>query len=440
MLENQENVKSRSDKGYHAVLPPYTGNYIPSKPDLMFIDEQVESKSVDVVSTVSSSVVKTVESKVKFVDVKNKGVYSTVETKTVRKNSFSPPIIEDWNSNDESEVEFKPKVEVKTVRPCIEKIKFVKTVREKVENVETPKQHKHYPRGNQRNWNNLMSQRLGSNFKMINKACYVCGSFEHLQYDCDKMVVRPVWNNSKRVNHKNFANKLTHPHPKRNFAPQAVLMRSIQVSLNTRQTVNSAKPVSNVINKAHSNVRSPFNQRTAFKNRNINQKVNAVKRNSVNTVVGNEVYAVKALGCWVWRHKQNVIDHVSKQNSASMTLKRFDYIDVQGRFKLKLKELMELSTKLSDRVIDLEKIKTTQANEIADLKKRVKKLERKRRSMTLGMNLFKIGTSRRRSLGEEDASKQGRNLKQRSIFEESDFDVQAMMDADYELAARLRAE
>nr|GEV83170.1 hypothetical protein [Tanacetum cinerariifolium] len=56
------------------------------------------------------------------------------------------------------------------------------------------------------------------------------------------------------------------------------------------------------------------------------------------------------------------------------------------------------------------------------------------------MNLFKIGTSRRRSLGDEDASKQGRNLKQRSILEESDFDVQDMLDEDYELAAGLRAE
>nr|GEW46874.1 ribonuclease H-like domain-containing protein [Tanacetum cinerariifolium] len=110
MLENQENVKSRLDKGYHAVPLPYTRNYIPPKPDLMFIDEQVESESVDVVSNVASSDVKTVESKHKSVDVKNKGVYSTVETKHVRKNSFSPPIIKDWNSNDESEVEFKPKV------------------------------------------------------------------------------------------------------------------------------------------------------------------------------------------------------------------------------------------------------------------------------------------------------------------------------------------
>nr|GEV46607.1 hypothetical protein [Tanacetum cinerariifolium] len=53
---------------------------------------------------------------------------------------------------------------------------------------------------------------------------------------------------------------------------------------------------------------------------------------------------------------------------------------------------------------------------------------------------LKIGTSSRRSLDKDDASKQGRNLKQRSIFEERDFDVQSMMDANYELAARLRAE
>nr|GEY16722.1 reverse transcriptase domain-containing protein [Tanacetum cinerariifolium] len=144
MMENQKNVKSISDKGYHTVPPHYTGNYIPPKPDLMFIDEQVESESVDVVSNVSSSTVRTVESKVKSVDIKNKGVYNTVETKHAKKNRFSPPIIKDGNFDNESEVEFEPKVEVKTVRPNIEKIKFVKTAREKVKKVETPKQHKNY--------------------------------------------------------------------------------------------------------------------------------------------------------------------------------------------------------------------------------------------------------------------------------------------------------
>nr|GEU31423.1 hypothetical protein [Tanacetum cinerariifolium] len=73
--------------------------------------------------------------------------------------------------------------------------------------------------------------------------------------------------------------------------------------------------------------------------------------------------------------------------------------------RLKLKELMKLCTKLSDRVFDLEKTKNAQAKEIANLKKKVKKLERNRRSRTPGIIFFKIGTSRKRSLGEDDASK-----------------------------------
>ncbi|GJV83798.1 hypothetical protein Tco_1523696 [Tanacetum coccineum] len=48
MLENQENNKSKSDKGYHAVPPPFTGNFIPHKPDLTFMDEIVESENLDV--------------------------------------------------------------------------------------------------------------------------------------------------------------------------------------------------------------------------------------------------------------------------------------------------------------------------------------------------------------------------------------------------------
>ncbi|GKB83401.1 retrovirus-related pol polyprotein from transposon TNT 1-94 [Tanacetum coccineum] len=55
---------------------------------------------------------------------------------------------------------------------------------------------------------------------------------------------------------------------------------------------------------------------------------------------------------------------------------------------------MNLCTKLSDRVLDLEITKTAQAKEIASLKKRVKKLERKRKSKTLRKKrLFKIGRS-----------------------------------------------
>ncbi|GJX14618.1 uncharacterized mitochondrial protein-like protein [Tanacetum coccineum] len=65
-----------------------------------------------------------------------------------------------------------------------------------------------------------------------------------------------------------------------------------------------------------------------------------------------------------------------------------------GEDRLTLKELMDLCTKLSDSVLDLETTKTAQAKEITSLKKRVKNLERKRKSKTPGMKrLFKIGRS-----------------------------------------------
>ncbi|GJZ58287.1 putative ribonuclease H-like domain-containing protein [Tanacetum coccineum] len=188
MLENQEHNKSKSDKGYHAVPIPFTGNFIPRKPNLTFMDEIVESENMDVTTIVTPSNVKTVESNHESACVKRNG--DAVEPKTIRKNNFRPPVIEDWNYDDENEVEIIPKD--KTVSSSIEKIKLVKSGREIVEKVETSKQNKHYPRGNQRNWNNLMSQKLGSDFKMINKACFVCGSFEHLHYVCDKKVISLV--------------------------------------------------------------------------------------------------------------------------------------------------------------------------------------------------------------------------------------------------------
>ncbi|GJW88844.1 putative ribonuclease H-like domain-containing protein [Tanacetum coccineum] len=70
-------------------------------------------------------------------------------------------------------------------------------------------------------------------------------------------------------------------------------------------------------------------------------------------------------------------------------------------------------------VLDLEKAKDAQAKEIVDLKKRVQKLERKKKSRTIGLKrLSKVGMSRRvksskdkDSLGDhEDAFKQGRSI------------------------------
>ncbi|GJT17662.1 hypothetical protein Tco_0876368 [Tanacetum coccineum] len=88
-----------------------------------------------------------------------------------------------------------------------------------------------------------------------------------------------------------------------------------------------------------------------------------------------------------------------------------------GEDSLKLNELMELCTTLQQKVLDLEKTKTTQANDIASLKMRVKKLEKKISSRTHKLKrLYKVGLSARvessrdeENLG-ENASKHGRRI------------------------------
>nr|GEW83967.1 hypothetical protein [Tanacetum cinerariifolium] len=82
---------------------------------------------------------------------------------------------------------------------------------------------------------------------------------------------------------------------------------------------------------------------------------------------------------------------------------------------LKLNKSMDLCTSLQNRVLALEATKTSQAQEIDSLKRRVKKLKKKRRSITHKLKrLYKVGLSAKvessddEGLGEEDASKQGR--------------------------------
>ncbi|GJY77218.1 hypothetical protein Tco_0482334 [Tanacetum coccineum] len=88
-----------------------------------------------------------------------------------------------------------------------------------------------------------------------------------------------------------------------------------------------------------------------------------------------------------------------------------------GEDSMQLNDLMVLCTKLQKQVLDLEKAKSDQAIEIASLKKRVDKLEKRRKFRTTGLKrLKKVGAARRiessnDSLGaQEDASKQGRRI------------------------------
>nr|GEW53736.1 ribonuclease H-like domain-containing protein [Tanacetum cinerariifolium] len=281
-------------ENYNVVPPPYTGNFMPLTPDLSFtgLDEFVNKPEVETVS------------------------------------------------GDEEENVSQPKIEKKTVRPSIVKKKFVKskqqekTARKTVKQVGQYRQNTHSPRGNQRNWNNMMSQKLKRNFEMFNKASYVCGSFDHLSVDCNyrqkqfqnQRMVKPVWNNAQRVNHQNFAKK-THSSAKKNIVPRAVLMKSGLVSVNTagqvntaqsKTTVNTARPTLYLSRTSHLTVKRPIQRNTTFKNSNVNQKVNIVRGKNVNivrpkavvnAVKGNNLNAIKASACWVWKPKTKVLDH-----------------------------------------------------------------------------------------------------------------------------------
>ncbi|GKA40870.1 ribonuclease H-like domain-containing protein [Tanacetum coccineum] len=208
----------------------------------------------------------------------------------VMSSNFGPPIIEDWDSKDESEVNFTLN---KTVRPSIEQVKFDKSTREVVGEKETPKQNKNHPRGNQRNWNNQKSQQLGKDFVMQNKACYNCGSFEHLKFDCKQN----TW-----VNKGKTWTRVDHAHPK----------------------------LTSFVKTTHSHVKRPFVRKTTVKNKvwvptartkfpTVGSKVPTAKPTDA-AVKGNRGKAVKASACWIWKPKQNQSDQGSNLNGVSVIL------------------------------------------------------------------------------------------------------------------------
>ncbi|GKD48278.1 putative ribonuclease H-like domain-containing protein [Tanacetum coccineum] len=98
------------------------------------------------------------------------------------------------------------------------------------------------------------------------------------------------------------------------MVPRAVLIKSGLKSLNTARPVNTAHPKTTVYSaRPMSHFLNQYNQ--------LPKAVNTARPNSavVNVVRANQVNAVKALACWVWRP--------TKLNSALITLKRHNYVD-----------------------------------------------------------------------------------------------------------------
>ncbi|GKF29265.1 hypothetical protein Tco_0095607, partial [Tanacetum coccineum] len=247
------------------------------------------------------------------------------EPKKAKENNGAP-IIEDWVSDDEDEGEPIPKVKKKT--------RYAEMYRSQ------------RPRGNQRNWNGQKSNQLGCNFVFNNKACFICGSFDHIQYTCPKtshasahkqMAPRAVLMKTglKTVNIARPVNTVRSVNTGRPFST-ARSFNTVRPSYTAhpKSTVHCARPRTHFQNQAQSTVHRPFYKRTTLTKRSYNQNVNTGRQNvntgrqNVNTVRARGFNAVKPSACWVWRPIKPI-----KPNGALLVFNKYNYIDARGRSK-----------------------------------------------------------------------------------------------------------
>nr|GEW41239.1 hypothetical protein [Tanacetum cinerariifolium] len=250
-------------EGYHDVPPPYTGTFMPPKPDLVFHDAPTVNETVPAVLNVKLSPTKP---------------YKDLS----QSNRLSAPIIKDWVSDSEDESKVEHPILAENLRKDIPK-----------------------SRGIRHSWNR--------------KACFVCKSLTHLIKDCDyyekNMVQKPARNHTMKGNIQHYA-RMTHPHPHRYVVPTTVLTRSRLVPLTSARTVTAVvprtkvqhqRPTNHGVNKAHSPIRRPINLRPSPTHSTFPQKVTTVKTNQVNDVKGVKGNWPRPMGIedyakWVWGH------------------------------------------------------------------------------------------------------------------------------------------
>nr|GEV46115.1 hypothetical protein [Tanacetum cinerariifolium] len=188
-------------------------------------------------------------------------------------------------------------------------------------------------RGNQRNWNNLKTQQLANDFVMKNKACFKCGHFDHLAYNCGVWVEK-----GKTWPKNNYSHKST--------SPKTIFHKTSRTPMRiNRPNMNVAQPKRTSFTKtAHSYVKRHFQGKSTVRTQfrvlrvptvtkkfpTIDSKVSNAK-STFSAGLGNKRKAVKASAYWIWRPKQNTNDKGPNSNSVSVIFKKYQDIDTHGR-------------------------------------------------------------------------------------------------------------
>ncbi|GJU58050.1 hypothetical protein Tco_1235816 [Tanacetum coccineum] len=248
-------LKNQKEKAYKAVPPP-TGTIIPPRADVAFtgIDElAIRNKVINKQNSESSGTDhETCESKNRDDLIKNKEqTQNTVKSNTDR----NKVIIEDWVDSDDEEVP----------------LGFSEIKKQNVLKSETSSENKS-PRS--KDSFGQRSRRRGLGYR-DSKVCFVCYSPDHLIKDCDlherklKQTQKPkpletqgsrdsrsVWNNTSRVNHRNFSSDYRHPHQRRSFIPSAVLTRE-GLKSTVRSKMSQAVPSQSTASAFYQNTARP---------------------------------------------------------------------------------------------------------------------------------------------------------------------------------------
>ncbi|MCO6517010.1 MAG: hypothetical protein J6586_11070, partial [Snodgrassella sp.] len=328
IIDSQVNNKVKSGLGYNTTPPPYRG--IPKPPGIDLEHSGLPEFQLP---------------KLQYGVQSNSNIVAD-EPKKESKCSCKTLLFQDKVSFVNKQVMSKPEV-VKKARTRVPKI--VK------HNTDRPKTNKKYvrqpvryceqyrvtnkPRGNQRNWNNLKSYQLGDDFAFHNKACFICGSFDHLAAFCNQWV---SGYESNRVNYKRQTPK-SHFHSNSKRSKPKTVTKAVPADRaknvpTERKMVSAEKPYMTVYPKstikgakttfkhASNIVQRPIQtkavvQKQVWRPKGTTSKL-AVSSAKHTAAKGNKANAVKASACWIL-----------KSNVASTVLKRLHFIDARGRSK-----------------------------------------------------------------------------------------------------------
>ena len=198
---------------------------------------------------------------------------------------------------------------------------------------------------------------MGLGYRRV-KLCHVCYSPNHLIKDCDfhekkskqtfkpkhtapKAVLaqstaksnysKPVWNNSRRVNHDNFSKKERYFPQKQTYRPHAILSKQgLQSTAKPyypqRKTVTSRGSYTSSIKRPYNNYKSP----NATKRWEVKQSIVPSQ-----AVLSSKLYKKRKFvqrPIMEWRPTGFYLDHVLK-DTGDYTLKTFEYETPQGKSK-----------------------------------------------------------------------------------------------------------